>query len=176
MEITLPNASITLKGIFFTHLILTVWSGMCGCLTDSFVLYNTILLITIMWSLHHRESDEAPFMAFCVNVLSIMFDIVNMSLNWPAVQTGGSMTFGAAMAIINLLVRPLSSYLLYRIFQDRAGSYGTFGLPSGFDSIFAGGRRSPYEDIDQPPQQTPSGIDTQNAAAPGSPPENLFTT
>lgn len=46
------------------------------------------------------------------------------------------MTFGAAMAIINLLVRPLSSYLLYRIFQDRAGSYGTFGLPSGFDSIF----------------------------------------
>lgn len=40
----------------------------------------------------------------------------------------------------------------------------------------AGGRRSPYEDIDQPPQQTPSGIDTQNSAAPGSPPDNLFTT
>ncbi|XP_037781559.1 type-1 angiotensin II receptor-associated protein-like isoform X1 [Penaeus monodon] len=175
MEITLPNASITLKGIFFTHLILTVWSGMCGCLTDSFVLYNTILLITIIWSLHHRESEEAPFMAFCVNILSIMFDIVNMSINWPAVQTGGAMTFGAAMAVINLLVRPLSSYLLYRIVQDRAGSYGTFGLPSGFESIF-GGRRSPYEDIDQPPQQTPSGIDTQNTAAPGSPPDNLFTT
>lgn len=114
-------------------------------------------------------------MAFCVNVLSILFDIVNMSLNWPAVQTGGAMTFGAAMAVINLLVRPFSSYLLYRIVQDRAGSYGSFGLPSGFDGIF-GGRRSPYEDIDQPPQQTPSGIDTQNSAAPGSPPDNLFTT
>ncbi|XP_042879360.1 type-1 angiotensin II receptor-associated protein-like [Penaeus japonicus] len=161
-----------LFGIFFTHLTLTVWSGMCGCLDDSFVLYNSILLVTIIWSLYQRESEEAPLMAFCVNVFAIIFDIVNMSLNWPIIHTRGSMTFGAAMAIINLLLRPLSSYILFRIVQDRVGPNGTFGLPSGFNGIF-GVRHSPYEDIDQTLQQTPSGPDTQRAAGP--PKANIAT-
>lgn len=66
-----------------------------------------------------------------------------------------TMRFGAAMAVINLLLRPLSSFLLYRIVQDRAGALGSYGLPTAFESLF-GGRRSPYEDIDQPPETDPS--------------------
>ncbi|XP_037790436.1 type-1 angiotensin II receptor-associated protein-like [Penaeus monodon] len=155
-----------LFGIFFAHLALTVWSGMCGCLDSGFLLYNGILLVTIIWSLHHHESEEAPFTAFCVNILAILFDIVNMSLNWPVLQVGGAMKFGAAMAILNLLLRPVSSYLLFRIVQDRAGPEGSFGLPLGFDSLF-GIRRSPYEDIDQASQQTPLGTDPENTAASG---------
>lgn len=46
------------------------------------------------------------------------------------------MQFGAAMAIMNLLLRPLSCYLLFRIVQDRAEPEGSQGLPSGFDSLF----------------------------------------
>lgn len=179
MEITIPNASVTLKGIFFAHLILTVWSNLCGCLSQSFVLYNSFLLFTIIWSLHQRESEEAPFMALCINLLSIIFDAVNLIIYWPILMTA-TMRFGAAMAIINLLMRPVSSFLLYRIVQDRAGSYSSFGLPTAFDSIF-GGRRSPYEDIDQPAQPNPAApleTDQHHNAKPttSSPNEALFTT
>ncbi|XP_053643493.1 type-1 angiotensin II receptor-associated protein isoform X1 [Cherax quadricarinatus] len=166
---------LTQWGIFFAHLILTVWSNFCGSLPESFVFYNTIFLLTIIWSLHQRESEEAPFMALCTNLLAIMFDIVNLAYYWPH-TISGMKRFGAAMAILNLLLRPLTSFMLYRIVQDRAGSYGTFGLPSSFEGIFGGPRRSPYEDIDQAPQNNPStGMDQENVPT-SSPSENLFTT
>lgn len=95
---------------------------------------------------------------------------------WGSPIHGGMKRFGAAMAILNLLLRPLTSFMLYRIVQDRAGSYGTFGLPSSFEGIFGGPRRSPYEDIDQAPQNNPStGMDQENVPT-SSPSENLFTT
>lgn len=114
-------------------------------------------------------------MALCTNLLAILFDIVNLAHYWPSHMTGIE-KFGAAMAIFNLLLRPLTSFLLYQIMQDRAGSYGNFGLPSGFEGLFGGPRRSPYEDIDQTPQTNPSaGMDPENAPT-SSPNENLFTT
>ncbi|ROT65831.1 type-1 angiotensin II receptor-associated protein [Penaeus vannamei] len=164
-----------LFGIFFTHLTLIVWSGMCGCLGDSFVLYNSILLVSIIWSLQHHESEEAPFIAFCLDTLAIVFDIVNMSLNWPDVQTGGAMQFGAAMAIMNLLLRPLSCYLLFRIVQDRAEPEGSQGLPSGFDSLF-GSRRSPYEDIDESSPPTTPRPDPRYPSTSGTRPSKIVTT
>lgn len=88
----------------------------------------------------------------------------------------GMKRFGAAMAVFNLLLRPLTSFMLYRIVQDRAGTYGNFGLPSGLEGIFGGPRRSPYEDIDQAPQTNPSaGLDQENIPT-SAPNENLFTT
>ncbi len=33
------------------------------------------------------------------------------------------------MAIINLLIKPFSSFVLYRIYQDRGGHYSDFGIP-----------------------------------------------
>ncbi|KAK7073536.1 hypothetical protein SK128_003616, partial [Halocaridina rubra] len=116
--------------------------------------------------------------ALCINLLSIVFDCVNLIIHWPILLTS-TMRFGAAMAVINLILRPITSYLLYRIVQDRAGSYGSFGLPTAFESLF-GGRRSPYEDIDQPSQPNPTtGIDTDHhgpKASTSSPTDALFTT
>ncbi|XP_068234992.1 type-1 angiotensin II receptor-associated protein-like isoform X1 [Palaemon carinicauda] len=177
MEISHKDRLDILFGIFFAHLTLAVWSNLCGFLPASFLLYNGFLLATIIWSLHHRESEEAPFMALCINLLSIVFDAINFIIYWT-VNITATVRFGAAMAVINLLLRPLSSFLLYRIVQDRAGTYGSFGLPTAFESIF-GGRRSPYEDIDQPSQQNPSTtIDTDHLGAKPatSPNEALFTT
>ncbi|XP_042215408.1 uncharacterized protein LOC121861590 [Homarus americanus] len=143
-----------LFGTFFVHLILTVWSSPCGCLPQSFIVYNSFFLFTIIWSLHQRESEEAPFMAMCINLLSIVFDIVNLALYWPLLMTG-SMKFGGAMAVMNLVLRPISSFLLFRIVQDRAREVGGHSLPSGFEGIFASRKHTQYEDIDQAPGTKP---------------------
>ncbi|XP_071527463.1 type-1 angiotensin II receptor-associated protein-like [Panulirus ornatus] len=151
-----------LFGIFFVHLILTVWSNLCGCLPQSFIIYNTLFLLTLVWSLHHRESEEAPFMALCTNVLAIVFDTVNLTLFWPFIMTG-TMRFGATMAVLNLVVRPLSSFLLFRVVQDRAEALGGSSLPSGFEGFFAPRNRGPYLDIDQNAEPSPpSATNTEN--------------
>jgi len=58
------------------------------------------------------------------------------------------------MAILNLLLRPISTFFLYKILQDRQTQ---FGDGTDFDNPNLGGilgpgpgRRGPYEDIDRP--------------------------
>ncbi|KAK4311794.1 hypothetical protein Pmani_016750 [Petrolisthes manimaculis] len=171
----MPSTSLTLRGIFLAHLILTVWSNFSGCLTVTFTYYNSAFLFLVLWSLLHRECDEAPFLGLALNLSCIMFDVMTLALAWPTDLTGVN-RFGVAMAFVNLLLRPVTSYFLYRVWQDRAGSYGNFGLPSGFDRILGGPRRSPYEDIDQQPQtNTQTGGEPENTSTP-LPSEPLFTT
>ncbi|XP_050713380.1 uncharacterized protein LOC126996683 [Eriocheir sinensis] len=135
-----------LFGTFFIHLILTIMSNLCGCLTQSFLLYNGLFLGTVLWSLHHREYEEPPFLAMIINSFAIVFDIVNLSLYWPALMTR-SMQFGSSMAVLNLALRPMSAFLLYRVVQDRAADHGgCSSLPSTMRELFS---PAPYEDMDQ---------------------------
>ncbi|XP_045111599.1 uncharacterized protein LOC123504821 [Portunus trituberculatus] len=148
-----------LFGTFFVHLILTMLSNLCGCLTQSFLLYNGLFLGTVIWSLHHRESEEPAFLAMCTDCFAFVFDIVNLSIFWPTILTG-SIQFGLVMAMLNLALRPMSAFLLYRVVQDRATDHGgSSTLPSSLQGIF---NPTPYEDIDQegaqaviPKTQTP---------------------
>ncbi len=43
------------------------------------------------------------------------------------------------MAIVNLLIKPFTSFVLYRLYQDRGGSYADFGIP-GMPDFGAGGK------------------------------------
>lgn len=64
------------------------------------------------------------------------------------------------MAILNLIVRPISTVYLGKLIQQRTGSSG-----SGIDSIFPGGRNTSYEDIDRnlPSHPTQGGHDFLSA-------------
>ncbi|KAK8738480.1 hypothetical protein OTU49_003897 [Cherax quadricarinatus] len=157
-----------LFGTFFTHLTLTVWSSMCECLPQTFMLYNAVFLLTILWSLHQRESQEAPFMALCINALAMVFDTVHLALFWPLIMTG-PMKFGGGMVVLNLMLRPFSSFLLFRIVQERAQARGTYHLPSGFERIFAGHKRGLYEDIDQTPRSEPVTLHSETAPISSTP-------
>lgn len=70
------------------------------------------------------------------------------------------------MAIINLLLRPLTCLLLLKVFNERCGRYSTFGLP-GLGSLGTNnipsqpvGSRGSYENLDaaMPRQSVPSPI------------------
>ncbi|KAG0722707.1 Type-1 angiotensin II receptor-associated protein [Chionoecetes opilio] len=174
MEVNMPPSALTLKGIFLAHLVLIVWSYYSLCFSGGTTLYNGAFLFLVLWSVLHRDSEEAPLMALLVNLLSIFLDILCLILHWPRI-TSGLMRFGLAMAVVNLILRPITSLMLQRVLQERSGSYGAYG-PSGLDRIFGGARRSPYEDIDQPTQPTP-GAGLEPEQRPPSPPsESLFTT
>ncbi|CAL4091240.1 unnamed protein product, partial [Meganyctiphanes norvegica] len=173
MAITVPNAAISLKGVHLSGVALKLQADMCHFLPASYVFYNSFLLLCVLWSLHQRESEEAPFMA-CHSYINYLYYLLNVE---AYTHESGGLRFSCVMAILQITIRPVSSFLLYRIVQDRAGTYGSFGLPSGLEGIFGTNRRSPYEDIDQPIQSNvPSNTDSENVLSNNQPPESLFTT
>lgn len=106
----------------------------------------------MLWTIHSRDSEEGPFMGICINMVSIVFDIVTFCSYWSTTAAGGARWLACLCAVANLFVRPVSSFIMYRILSDRAATYGNYTLPAGLDNIFPtniGSNRSPYEDIDQ---------------------------
>jgi len=72
------------------------------------------------------------------------------------------------MAIANLLLRPISSLVLLRVYNERCGRYSTFGFPglsglnpsNGNNTRGGGTGRGAYENLDSgvPHQAVPSPI------------------
>ena len=52
------------------------------------------------------------------------------------------------MAIVNLILRPFSSFVLFRISQDRGGQYSDFGIPGMPGMPGFGAPNSKYEEHD----------------------------
>lgn len=122
-------------------------------LPPSYLSYNALLLLSMIWTIHSRDSEEGPFMGLCVNVASIVYDVGTLISFWPPGGSAGSRWFSGMCCILNLFMRPISSFVLYKILSERAATYGNFSLPSGLDNLIPtnlGNNRSPYEDIDQP--------------------------
>lgn len=152
--ISIPNPQ--LKAIFFLHLFLSVWPLEEYWAPSAYLYYNLAFLLMLLWGIHHKESEEPVFMALVTNLGSILLDIVTLSLRFPP-----SFTFCAGMSILNLILRPVTSIYLMRLFNDRGGRYADLGIPS-FGGAAAAGGRGQYDDIDRPTTQSvpKTGIDT----------------
>lgn len=118
-------------------------------------MYNTLFLLTIFWSLHCPDSDDAIFMSSALNVLSILLDAIIIGIYY-GVSTNAFSTF---MLIVNLLLRPITSLILLRFYNERGrlSSINFSGLPvfgastSAGESRIPGASRASYEDLDRQP-------------------------
>lgn len=154
--------SLPLKIVFFTHLLLSTWASQGSWLPNAYLYYNGIFLVILMWSIHHRESDEPVFMGLFLNFISILLDIITISVFCPPYPSSFQQ-FSIAIAIVNLIMRPVSSIILFRIMNERSGEYNSFGIPNLGNYFGSGGsapssvHRGTYENIDQPvpPQCVP---------------------
>lgn len=164
--------SLPLKVVFFVHLLLSTWAMQGSWLPQSYLYYNVVFLITLLWALHHKDSDEPVFMALIINIISIILDVVVIAV-FCRYDPSSYEQFTIAFSILNLIFRLVSSLILFRTMNERSGTYSSFGVPN-FSSYFGGnsgplgsggGNRGPYENIDQPvPQSVP-----QNTIDPYSP-------
>lgn len=154
---TIPNAPI--KIIFVIHFFLSIWGVQGSWSPDSYFFYNLLFFITLMWAIQCKDSVEPVEMALFIGVSSIILDIIVITVCFP--YDHSSSRFSVGMAILNLLVRPVTSMLLYRVYADRSGAPGAFSNNLG--GLFgAGGRGAPYEDIDSVHQIVP-GVHTSGA-------------
>ncbi|KAI4496843.1 hypothetical protein M0804_000653 [Polistes exclamans] len=117
------------------------------CSTIYYFLSAYCGLCTALNQMNHynfRSNDpSSKSHALFINVLSIFFDIVTLSVYFPIGLAYASEKFSAAFMIINLIVRVVTSIYLLRIGQARGGSLATMFTscpPMGI-------ARQDYEDI-----------------------------
>lgn len=137
-----------LKVIFGVHLTL-VSLGIQGYWSpDSYFFYNLLFHLVILWAIHCKDNVEPVQIAIAINVLAIFLDIITLAGFFPTSNRHAGEKFSAAMAIINLLIRPVSTFYLIRNYNQRMGLD-----TDNFTNIFSGNNasstsgRNTYEDI-----------------------------
>lgn len=56
-------------------------------------------------------------------MLTILLDIIHISIFYPRVGLLDTGRFGAGMAILSLLLKPFSSFLVYHMYLQRGGGH-----------------------------------------------------
>lgn len=155
-------ASAPIKVVFLVHFILTSWAAGHWC-PVSYLFYNLIFFLILLWAVHNKEGDEPTQMAVAVSATSIVLDVMVIAMYFPHTDSG-SERFSAAMAILNLILRPLTTLVLYRIYVERANAAGAI-VPT----VFGVGtqQRAPYEDIGGAVHQSvPTNIPSPSSKVP----------
>ncbi|XP_010295346.1 PREDICTED: type-1 angiotensin II receptor-associated protein [Phaethon lepturus] len=112
---------------------------------------NFSVLAVGIWAIVQRDSLDAIMMFLTGLLLTVLTDIIHVSVFYPPNNHLTDVKrFSIGMAIFSLLLKPVSCYLVYRMYRERGGEYSfNIGVTrSGQD-------RSTYEQIDQqdaPPQ------------------------
>ncbi|XP_012286385.1 uncharacterized protein LOC105702963 [Orussus abietinus] len=136
---------LPLKIIFAVHFVLISWAVQGAWCPPSAMLYNLVFFVCLLWAIHNGQSDEPIQLALIVNILSILLDVIILSIYFPS-SSYASEKFSAAFLIINMIVRVVSTFVLLRVGQTRGGMLaGMFTL-----SPTMGFGREDYEDISQP--------------------------
>ncbi|XP_075028600.1 type-1 angiotensin II receptor-associated protein isoform X2 [Calonectris borealis] len=143
--------AVNLKAIILVHWLLTVWGCMNYMLPASYAWGNFSVLAVGIWAIVQRDSLDAVMMFLTGLLLTVLTDIIHISIFYPPNNyLTDANRFSIGMAIFSLLLKPVSCYLVYRMYRERGGEY-TFNI----GVTRAGRDRSTYEPIDQqdgPPQ------------------------
>ncbi|XP_037585685.1 type-1 angiotensin II receptor-associated protein isoform X1 [Cebus imitator] len=88
-------------------------------------------------------------MFLCGLLATIFLDIVHISIFYPRGNLTDTVRFGAGMAILSLLLKPLSCCFIYHMYRERGGE---LLVHTGF--LGSSQDRSAYQTIDSP--ETPA--------------------
>ncbi|CAG9773686.1 unnamed protein product [Ceutorhynchus assimilis] len=137
----IPNLNV--KIIFLIHFVFISLSCMGFWATNAYLFYNSILIFLLLWSIFHGQLQEPLQLAIVVNGSSIILDILLLIMNFPYSLNGAAAKFSAAMAVLHLIIRPFTTFVLIKNLEERGGN--TANIPN----MFAGTRTESYEDIDR---------------------------
>lgn len=154
-----------LKLVFLVHFVLITWGVQGFWSPDSFLFYNSLFILTLLWAIHNKESDDPLQIALIINALSILFDVIVLAVYFPT-NFRTSERFSVAMTILNLVIRPLTCVILCRLSSERGADF-----PGRGDSVAPGRPRAAYDDIDNPSgHQSVPGVVTVDGSGGKQPP------
>uniref|UniRef100_H3CL65 Angiotensin II receptor-associated protein n=1 Tax=Tetraodon nigroviridis TaxID=99883 RepID=H3CL65_TETNG len=137
--------AVNLKAIVLVHWLLTVWG--CLGLPNSYAWGNFTVLALGVWAIAQRDSVDAVLMFLVGMVVTVLTDIIHFGIFYPSADLVGRdlHRFSAGMAILSLLLKPISCFFVYQMYRERGGEYNINF--AGFPSLSR--NRDTYESIDQ---------------------------
>ncbi|XP_044919684.1 type-1 angiotensin II receptor-associated protein isoform X2 [Mustela nigripes] len=151
--------AVNLKMILLVHWLLTTW----GCITFSgpYPWANFTILAVGVWAVAQRDSVDAMSLGewsclvqtwvlpasrsvfqqdlrtqFLGGLAATIFlDIVHISVFYRQASFTDTQRFGAGMAILSLLLKPLSCCFVYHMYRERGGFLGPSQERSGYQTI-----------------------------------------
>ncbi|KAM3878247.1 type-1 angiotensin II receptor-associated protein [Diretmus argenteus] len=144
--------AINLKAIVLVHWLLTVWGSMAW-LPSSFSWGNFSILAVGVWAIAQRDSIDAVLMFLIGMVVTILTDIIHFGIYYEESEGGSRdlFRFSAGMAILSLLLKPVSCFFVYQMYRERGGEYN---VNLGFPTVTR--NRDAYQSIDQQDQSASS--------------------
>ncbi|KAH9508693.1 hypothetical protein Btru_049650 [Bulinus truncatus] len=161
------NPCLILKIVWVTHFVLTSWALFVGWLPHVYMYTHLGVLGFGVWALVSKESADAALMFLMTLLFSVLNDILCLALYEPAAHDAyeehivpttarNQYRFSLGMVITNLLLKPVTSYLIFRMYQSRS-------LGTEFNPVIPGLGAGPYDNVDNR---------TQRVDAYGQPSEN----
>ncbi|KAM4613344.1 type-1 angiotensin II receptor-associated protein isoform 2-T2 [Polymixia lowei] len=131
--------AINLKAIVLVHWLLTVW-GCMAWLPPSFAWGNFSVFAIGVWAIAQRDSIDAVLMFLIGMTVTILTDIIHFGIYYPQSAMVGdrdrdTFRFSAGMAILSLLLKPVSCFFVYQMYRERGGDYNVnFDFETSVDS------------------------------------------
>lgn len=132
---------MNLKTILLVHWLLTTWG--CIAFEGPYPWANFTILALGVWAVAQRDSIDAISLFLGGLAATIFLDIVHISIFYQRTGFSDTERFGAGMAILSLLLKPLSCCFVYHMYRERGGE---LLLHIGF--LGPSQERSDYQTID----------------------------
>ncbi|XP_076087468.1 type-1 angiotensin II receptor-associated protein-like [Mytilus galloprovincialis] len=155
----MESSKLLLKITVIIHFILTVWATTSSFLPDSYIYMNLFVLLIGIFSIVHNESSEAVFMFLVLHCFTIVQDMIFLGIYQPIADetvevphqrdsVKNRYRFSLGMCITNLIIKPVTAFFLYKVWQERQGN--TVNLPFNIPGFGGDGNPyRPYHDIDR---------------------------
>ncbi|KFV72273.1 Type-1 angiotensin II receptor-associated protein, partial [Dryobates pubescens] len=114
--------AVSLKVIIMVHWLLTVWGCMNYMFPASYAWGNFTVLAVGIWAIVQRDSLDAITMFLFGLLLTVVTDIIHISLFYPSNKDLTDLKrFSVGMVIFSFLLKPVSCYLVYQMCRERGG-------------------------------------------------------
>ncbi|XP_043931191.1 type-1 angiotensin II receptor-associated protein [Protopterus annectens] len=155
--------TVNLKTILLVHWLLTCWGCLVAWLPSAYAWSNFTVLAMGVWAVAQRDSVDAIIMFLVGMIITFVTDIIDFGIYYPVgevVFTGwqrDSFRFSVGMAILSLILKPLSCFCAYQMYRERGGDYAVnFGFPTVTSN------RNTYQSLEQN-RSTYQSIDRQDS-------------
>jgi len=169
MKMAVDSPNFIIKVVWTAHFVLSSWGMMSGFIPVNTYWYTHLGLLAFgFWAIVDKKSIDAIIMFLVCLVVSVLNDMLCIAIYQPradaAIERPGmpqsakdTYRWGLGMAITNLLIKPISIFLIYRVYETRAkGAEFNYKLPAGIPGLNTGRSRTAYADIDEPAESNPT--------------------
>ncbi|XP_067049984.1 type-1 angiotensin II receptor-associated protein-like [Acropora muricata] len=126
---------VSLKIVIAVHFVLTIWGDQIGWLPDTYLFCNLLVLAVGVWAVASPENEDASQLFLCGMLFTILQDIIVIAIYYDLTHqsslNGDHYRFCVGMAILSLILKPLSCLLIFQNHRSRGGlqDYGWTGNP-----------------------------------------------